>query len=96
MNKIIPNGSICLFEKYTGGSRNGLITLVEMTDYTDLDFGSQYTIKEYSSKKTVGEDGWQHSEITLLPKSDQPYENLVLLDEQTSLLRVIATFVKIL
>lgn len=28
MNKIIPNGSLCLFKKYTGGSRNGLITLV--------------------------------------------------------------------
>lgn len=26
MNKIIPNGSICIFERYQGGSRNGLIS----------------------------------------------------------------------
>ncbi|HLX52718.1 MAG TPA: DNA/RNA helicase domain-containing protein, partial [Aquella sp.] len=29
MNKVIPNGSICLFRKYDGGSRNGRIVLVE-------------------------------------------------------------------
>lgn len=38
MNKIIPNGSICFFGKYTHGTRNGLITLVEMTDYIYADF----------------------------------------------------------
>lgn len=31
MNKVIPNGSICLFRKYFGGSRNGQIVLVELT-----------------------------------------------------------------
>ena len=96
MNKIIPNDSICLFEKYVGGSRNGLITLVEMTDYTDLDFGSNYTIKEYSSKKTTSEDGWKHEEISLLPKSSLPYETITLRDEETVGLKVVGIFVKIL
>jgi uncharacterized protein len=96
MNKIIPNNSICLFEKYNGGSRNGLITLVEMTDYTDLDYGSNYTIKEYSSKKIISEDGWHHEEIVLLPKSDLPYEPIVLRDEETHNLKVIGLFVKVL
>ncbi len=96
MNKIIPSDSICLFEKYIGGSRNGLITLVEMTDYTDLDFGSNYTIKEYSSKKTTSEDGWKHEEISLLPKSSLPYETITLRDEETVGLKVVGIFVKIL
>ena len=96
MNKIIPNNSICLFEKYIGGSRNGLITLVEMTDYTDLDFGSCYTIKEYSSKKTISDDGWQHQEITLNPKSTLPYEPILLRDEETLNLKVIGIFVKVI
>lgn len=96
MNKIIPNGSICLFEKYTQGSRNGLITLVELTDYADADFGSNYTIKEYSSKKTISEDNWKHEEITLLPKSTLPYEPVVLRDEETIGLKVIGLFVKVL
>ena len=96
MNKIIPNGSICLFEKYAHGSRNGFITLVEMTDYTDADFGSNYTIKEYSSKKTTSEDNWKHEEITLLPKSTFYYDPIVLRDEKTLNLKVIGIFVKVL
>lgn len=96
MNKIIPNNSICLFEKYSGGSRNGLITLVEMTDYTDLDFGSSYTIKEYSSKKTTSDDGWQHQEIILHPKSTLPYQPIFLRDEETINLNVIGVFIKII
>ena len=96
MNKIIPNGSICLFEKYTHGSRNGLITLVEMTDFVDADFGSNYTVKEYSSKKITTEDNWRHEEITLLPKSTFNYEPIVLRDEETINLKVIGVFVKVL
>ena len=96
MNKIIPNGSICLFEKYTHGSRNGLITLVEMTDFIDADFGSNYTVKEYSSKKITTEDNWRHEEITLLPKSTLDYTPIVLRDEETISLKVIGVFVKVL
>lgn len=96
MNKIIPNGSICLFEKYTHGSRNGLITLVEMTDFIDADFGSNYTVKEYSSKKITTEDNWRHEEITLFPKSTLDYAPIVLRDEETISLKVIGFFVKVL
>lgn len=96
MNHIIPNGAICLFEKYSGGSRNGLITLVELTDYTDPDSGSNYTIKEYSSKKTTTEDGWKHEEITLLPRSMENYEPIVLRDEETVGLKVVGVFVRVL
>lgn len=96
MNKIIENGSICLFEKYSHGSRNGLITLVEMTDYIDSDFGSNYTIKEYSSKKVITEENWRHEEITLLPKSTLNYEPIILRDEETINHKVIGVFVKVL
>lgn len=97
MNKIIPNGAICLFEKYAGGSRNGRICLVESTHFVDVDFGSNYTIKEYSSKKTISEEGWQHEEITLLPISTiSSYERIVLRDEELFDLKVIGLFVKVL
>jgi DUF2075 family protein/predicted GIY-YIG superfamily endonuclease len=97
MNKIIPNGSICLFRKYFGGSRNGLITLVESSNIQDYDLGSNYTVKEYSSKKTTSEEGWKHEEITLLPRSNvSSYSPIVLRDEELSDLRVIGTFVRVL
>ncbi|WP_312364877.1 DNA/RNA helicase domain-containing protein [Sphingobacterium sp.] len=97
MNKIIPNGSICLFERYQGGSRNGLICLVESSSFEDRDFGANYTIKEYSSKKTITDEGWQHQEIILLPKStDDSYSPIILKDEETVDLQVIGVFRKVL
>ncbi|MDP9955997.1 DUF2075 family protein [Epilithonimonas hungarica] len=96
MNKVIPNGSLCLFKKYSAGSRNGLITLVEGTDIFDSETGANYTIKEYSSKKVTDEEGWQHEEIILKPLSTQSFEPIVLRDEETMDFRVIGVFEKII
>jgi len=97
MNRIIPNGSICLLKKYSGGSRNGLITLVEGRNITDIEFGSNYTIKEYSSKKVTDEDGWHHEEIILLPKSNDPgFKPIILRDEETIDFNVLGIFVRVL
>ena len=93
MNKVIPNGALCLFRKYSGGSRNGQIVLVENTNMHDSDFGSCYTVKEYESKKYEDLDGWKHQSIVLKPLStDSSYENIVLEDEDMSTFKVIGTF----
>ena len=97
MTKIIPNGSICLFKKYNGGSRNGLITLVESVDFNDAESGAHYTIKEYMSKKALSEEGWHHEEIHLLPKSfDNTFKPIILSDEELIGLKVVGVFVKVL
>jgi SOS-response transcriptional repressor LexA len=95
MNKVIPSGSICLFERYTAGSRNGKIVLVELTDFRDEESGSCYTVKEYSSKKTVSDEGWEHTEIRLLPLSTEPFSPIVLRDEESQRLKVIGVFVRV-
>lgn len=93
MNKVIPNGALCLFRKYSGGSRNGQIVLVENTNMHDSDFGSCYTVKDYESKKYEDEDGWKHQSVILKPLStDSSYENIVLEDEDMSTFKVIGTF----
>ncbi|MDN3668648.1 DUF2075 domain-containing protein [Echinicola jeungdonensis] len=93
MNKVIPNGSYVIFKKYSGGSRNGKIVLVEHSDLQDPEFGSCYTVKEYESKKHISEDGWKHESIILKPISnDDGYENIILSDDQTSYFKVIGIF----
>jgi DUF2075 family protein/predicted GIY-YIG superfamily endonuclease len=93
MNKVIPNGAFCLFRKYSGGSRNGQIVLIESTSIHDADFGSCYTVKEYESKKQIDETGWKHHSIILKPLStDSTYENLVLEDEDLSTFKVVGIF----
>jgi SOS-response transcriptional repressor LexA len=79
MNKIVQDGQIALFKRYTGGSRNGLMVIAEYYDHQDLDYGSCYTFKEYYSQKTVNEESWQHEKIILKPKSfDTSYQDIVI------------------
>jgi DUF2075 family protein/SOS-response transcriptional repressor LexA len=93
MNKIIPNGSICMFRKYDGGSRDGKIVLVKHTSIQDADFGSGYTVKEYRSKKETTEDLWSHKTITLKPLSyDSTFEDIIIKDDELSNLKVIGIF----
>lgn len=93
MNKIIPNNSICIFSKYTGGSRNGLIVLAEHTEIQDSDFGSNYTVKEYYSSKNQTKEGWAHTSITLKPLStNSEYEDITLEDDELKGFKVIGIF----
>ena len=79
MNKIVQDGQIALFKRYTGGSRNGLMVIAEYYDHQDLDYGSCYTFKEYYSQKTINEESWQHEKIILKPKSfDASYQDIVI------------------
>ena len=93
MNKVIPNGSICLFRKYDGGSRNGKIVLVKHTNIQDPDFGSGYTVKEYWSKKNIDNEQWNHQSIILKPISySSEYNNILLTEDELIDLKVIGVF----
>ena len=97
MNRGIPNGSICLFKPYTGGSRNGKIVLVENMDIQDQDYNSAFTIKTYSSEKAISEGNWKHTSIVLRPNSyDDSYKNIIINEENGAEMRVVGEFVKIL
>ncbi|MDN6342943.1 MAG: DUF3427 domain-containing protein, partial [Lactococcus lactis] len=97
MNKRIPNGSTCIFKKYTGGSRNGKIVLVESRDIHDPDFNSGFTVKTYSSQKSITEDDWGHKEIVLKPNSyDESFKDIVLDEDNAEGMKVIGEFVNVL
>ena len=86
-----------LFKTYTGGSRNGKIVLVENRDEQDPDFNSAFTIKTYSSEKSVSEETWGHKSIVLRPNSlDSSYQNIIITEENAADMRVVGEFVKIL
>lgn len=97
MNRVIPNGSICLFKPDSGGSRNGKIVLVENRDIQDQDFSSAFTIKTYSSEKIVTEEGWQHTTIELRPNSyDNSYKNIIIDEEVGAQMRIVGEFISII
>ncbi len=93
MNKVIPDGSICLFRKYSGGSRNGQIVLVERSTIQDPDSGSGYTVKEYRSKKKSDNDQWAHESIILKPLTNATgYSDIDIQEEELSSFKVIGVF----
>jgi uncharacterized protein len=97
MNRKIPNGSYCLFEEYTAGSRNGEIVLAECTSIQDGDYGSGYTIKEYSSTKSITEESFSHESIILKPLSyDDTFENIVLSEDEITKFTIRGIFKKVL
>ena len=97
MNKIIPNNSICLFKKYRGGSRNGRIVLAQSTEIQDNDFGSGYTVKEYSSTKISNSQSWEHQSIILKPQShDITYDSIVLENDNLDDFKIIGVFEMVL
>ncbi|MDX8382276.1 MAG: DNA/RNA helicase domain-containing protein [Ghiorsea sp.] len=97
MNKVIPNGSTCLFRFDSGGSRNGKIVLVEHSDNVDGDSGSHYTVKEYESMKAQDEDGWHHEKILLKPLSDDSsFESMEITEDESSYFKVVGEFLKVL
>ena len=97
MNRVIPNGSICIFKPYRGGSRNGKIVLIENMDLQDQDFNSAFTIKTYSSEKFVSEENYEHTSIVLKPNSyDDSYKNIIINEENAAGMRVIGEFVSVL
>lgn len=98
MNKRIPNGSYCLFKKDHGGSRNGMIVLVESRDIKDSEFGSGYTVKEYQSIKNISDDGTsRHESIILKPLStNKEYTNIVLTEDELVDFRVVGVFDRVI
>jgi len=97
MNKIIPNGSWCLFQTDSGGSREEKIVLVEHYNIQDSDFGAGYTVKSYHSEKIADEDNWSHKAIILKPLSfDSNFENIILEDDEINKLKVVGIFVAVL
>jgi hypothetical protein len=73
MNRRIPNGAWCLFRAHPTGTREGKVVVVQHRTIADPETGGRYTIKVYSSEKTVATDGdWRHTRITLRPDSTQP------------------------
>jgi ATP-dependent helicase YprA (DUF1998 family)/SOS-response transcriptional repressor LexA len=95
MEPRIPDGSWCLFKRYTGGSRSGRIVLAQHNSIDDPETGGRYTVKKYESKKSVDEEGWKHEEIRLLPLNSA-YQPIVIKAEQEDEVVIIAELVDVL
>lgn len=96
MEPTIRDGSWCLFRFERGGSRNGLIVLVESRRVSDPETQNSFTIKRYKSEKEqLPGDKWRHKRITLSPDNKE-FKDIVLENVNGDDFRVVAEFMKVL
>ena len=69
MEPDIPNGSLCVFRSYYGGSRSHGIYIVQKM--ATMEEGGEYTLKRYTSRKRYSGDSWEHEEITMHPRNSE-------------------------
>lgn len=91
MEPDIPNGSICVFRSYYGGSRKGGIFIVQRI--ATMDEGGEFTLKRYESSKEVTAEGWRHTKIHMQPDNPE-FSNWELSEEDRWV--TIAQFISVL
>ena len=96
MEPTIPDGRFCLFRFERGGSRNGLVVLVESRLVTDPETSQKFTIKRYKSEKETLPDGsWRHKQI-ILSADNKQFKDIVLSNVTGDDFRVVAEFLYVL
>ena len=91
MEPKISTGDYCVFEVYSGGSRNGDIVLTQC-DHIDDEYDCSYTIKKYYSEKVYDSDGnWHHSKV-VLKSLNNAYPDIELQEDEDRQFRTIGIF----
>ncbi len=94
MEPTIADGSWCLFRFERGGSRNGLVVLVESRQVKDPETGLAFTIKRYNSEKEdLGNDQWRHKRIILSP-DNKDFQDIILENVSGEDFRVVAEWIE--
>jgi hypothetical protein len=98
MSPTIKNGAYCVFRRPVEGTRQGRIVLVQKRNMTDPETGGSYTVKRYESAKSIGQEGWRHESIRLIPDNPdrERYPILESTPEDDTDLRVVAEFIQML
>ncbi len=94
MGPTIPDGAYCLFASPVEGTRQGSTVLVQLRDTLNPETGQRYTVKRYESEKTLSDDSWQHTTITLKPVNPE-FAPIVLTNADDGQLQVIAEVLEV-
>jgi len=96
MEPTIPDRSWCIFRYNPGGSRNGLVVLVESRLVQDPETHQSFTIKRYrSEKEDLGPGQWRHKKIILSP-DNKDFDDIILENVAEDDFRVVAEFISVI
>jgi phage repressor protein C with HTH and peptisase S24 domain len=96
MEPTIPEGSLCLFKKYSGGSRNGQIMLVQAKGLKDPEMGYRFVIKRYQRITPLNENQTREHVIIHLLSDNPKFAPIILKNLSEEDISTPAQFVQVL
>jgi len=97
MNRVIPNGSWCVFRRNPAGTRNRKIVIAQLRDYSDPDNGGAFTVKRYESAKIASADGHTENQlIRLKPESTSDKYAAIEINSDDENVWIVAELIRVL
>lgn len=92
MEPAIKDGDYLLFRAQPKGTRQGKIVLAQYRGPADPDTGGSFTVKKYSSKKVLHEDGfWHHTRVVLSP-TNRNYKPIEIPESDAASFQILAEY----
>lgn len=96
MSPRIENGSLCLFKKYQGGSRQGKIFLIQARGLHDTETGESFVVKKYMRQTPSRTDANDRPAIIHLISENSRFSPIVLVGLSDDEVQTIAEFIRVL
>lgn len=96
MEPLIPNGSLCLFRKYTGGSRQGKIFLVQAHGLQNPETGEAFVIKKYQRQTPPRAAQDDNPTVIHLLSLNPQFPPIVLVGLEDGAVKTIAEFMRVI
>lgn len=92
----IPDGSLCLFRKYRGGSRQNRIFLIKSRGLKDPESDEAYVVKRYKRMTKIDDHDDRDQVVIHLISDNKDYPPIILMASTEELVSTLAEFVEVL
>lgn len=96
MQPKISDGDLCLFKKYSGGSRQGKIFLVRAQGLTSSETGESFVVKKYVRQTPARVDAGDQPSVIHLISENPRFSPIVLVGVQDEDVQTLAEFIRVL
>lgn len=96
MKPKINDGDLCLFRKYTGGSRQGHIYLIQARGLVDVETGESFVVKKYVRITPPRTQNESEPAVIHLVSENPKYSPIVLMGASDDEVQVLAEFIRVL
>jgi phage repressor protein C with HTH and peptisase S24 domain len=96
MQPLIPNGALCLFRRYTGGTRQGRIFLIQARGLRDNETGDAFVVKKYQRQTPPRTTQTEDPAVIHLISENSKFSPIVLVGLQDREVQTLAEFIRVL